>query len=106
MNSDFDIWMLKSGRYEIVNWANCEQSTVPVRRRRATAKRYPFETMEAGQSFLIPKSEDNPHPRRRIASVVHLSTKYLAPKQFTIKTVIETNPDGSKRKGARVFGIA
>jgi hypothetical protein len=74
--------------------------------RGASARKYPFETMGLKASFFIPKSEENPKPAKRIASVVSHASKTLAPKKFKVQAVTETakitatNPTG---EGARIW---
>ena len=70
---------------------------------RGGAKRYPFDTMAIGQSFHIPKTADNPKPSKRIASIVSLASKKLAPKVFKVQAVDSTDKRG---EGARVWRLA
>lgn len=98
---------------------------LPAIRRRvgeATGSRYPFDTMEVGDSFHVPKSEDMPNPAKSLASSVtaanrRFSTKaegthktpkgneiqnYTYVRNYTIRAVTKANgdPDGD---GARIW---
>lgn len=64
---------------------------------------YGFEHMNVGQSFHIAATTDNPNPAKRVASTVSSATKRMAPKEFMVRSVDETDKKG---KGARVFRTA
>lgn len=70
---------------------------------------YPFASMGIGQSFFIPKTDDNPKPSKRIAAVVSTASKNLAPKKFKVQAVVEALPGGAAgatREGARIWRTA
>lgn len=76
------------------------ESNVPIptaRRGGRGQNTYGFEQMNVGQSFFIPKSDDNPNPGKRVASTVSGATKRYAPKAFIVRSV---------EGGARVWRTA
>lgn len=85
-------------------------SIPPLRRGgRGTGRAYPFASMGVGQSFFIPKTDDNPKPSKRIAAVVSTASKNLDPKKFKVQAVVEAIPGGAAgatREGARIWRTA
>lgn len=76
---------------------------------RGTGRAYPFATMGVGQSFFIPKTDDNPKPSKRVAAVVSTASKNLDPKKFKVQAVVEPLPGGQPgqtREGARIWRTA
>lgn len=58
---------------------------------------YPFATMQAGESFFVPKSRAMPEPINSLKSSVSIANKKFAPKHFEIRKIDD---------GARIFRVA
>lgn len=48
-----------------------------------SASKYPFDTLEIGQSFFVPATEDMPNPGKSLASTVSSASKRYATKNGT-----------------------
>lgn len=63
---------------------------------------YPFDTMNAGQSFFVAATDDRPNPAKSLASTVSSATKRYADqtpvRKFAVRSVVENGA-----KGARVW---
>lgn len=63
---------------------------------------YPFDSMNAGQSFFVAATDDRPNPAKSLASTVSSATKRYAEatpiRKFAVRSVVENGV-----KGARVW---
>ncbi len=68
-------------------------AVLPAGRGGRNANVYPFDTMNAGQSFFVPATEAKPNPAKSIASTVSSATKRYtgvegqADRKFSVKSV-------------------
>jgi hypothetical protein len=74
-----------------------------IRRGGATGEAYPFDQMEAGQSFFVPATESRPFPAKSLASTVSSATRRYAIQDGTTKN--DKGVDVPKFKNTRVFAI-
>lgn len=73
----------------------------PIKRKKlARNPKYPFDQMAVGNSFHVPKTEDDPNPANKLGVAVCKVNKQLTNKKFVVRTVDETDPKGP---GARAF---
>lgn len=71
-------------------------------KRGRSESRYPFETMNVGQSFHIPATAEKENPAREYASSISSASRRLEPKRFVIRAVDASDKRGA---GARVFRL-
>lgn len=70
------------------------QANIPIPPRKASGRRkkYPFQQMEVGTSFLVPKKDTNGDLERLKSRMVSASS--MASKAFGFKFTLRTLPEG------------
>lgn len=73
-------------------FAIIEGAVLPAGRAPRASSVYPFETMNVGQSFFVPATEDKPNPAKSLASTVSSANKRFTKegadgRKFTVKPV-------------------
>lgn len=74
------------------SFALIEGVVLPEGRAPRTSSVYPFETMNVGQSFFVPATEDKPNPAKSLASTISSANKRFSKdgadgRKFTVKPV-------------------
>lgn len=74
------------------SFALIEGAVLPEGRAPRTSSVYPFETMNVGQSFFVPATEDKPNPAKSLASTISSANKRFSKegadgRKFTVKPV-------------------
>lgn len=73
-------------------FAIIEGAVLPEGRAPRSSSVYPFETMNVGQSFFVPATEDKPNPAKSLASTISSANKRFSKegadgRKFTVKPV-------------------
>ncbi|MAQ09597.1 MAG: hypothetical protein CMQ11_07160 [Gammaproteobacteria bacterium] len=73
-------------------FALIEGAVLPEGRAPRSSSVYPFETMNVGQSFFVPATEDKPNPAKSLASTISSANKRFSKegadgRKFTVKPV-------------------
>lgn len=74
------------------SFALIEGAVLPEGRAPRSSSVYPFETMNVGQSFFVPATEDKPNPAKSLASTISSANKRFSKegadgRKFTVKPV-------------------
>lgn len=87
----------KASAFEIITNAGLPPSRRGGRRRGAPSK-YPFDKLEIGRSFFVPKSADHPDPVKTLGSTVSSANLRYAKETGETKEVERAVRDGRKAK--------